>query len=62
MLPMAYAPNAAGIPAFAPSTAPLHSAHAETMAREFWKRMTMDSRLSESFRHIANRHLQDMGG
>jgi hypothetical protein len=61
MLPMAYAPNAAGIPAFAPSTAPLHSAHAETMAREFWKRMTMDSRLSESFRRIANRHLTRIG-
>ena len=60
MLPMAYAPNAAGIPEFEPATGPFHGVRAETMAIEFWKRLTLDSRLSESFRSIARRHLLDM--
>jgi hypothetical protein len=60
MLPMAYAPNAAGIPEFEPVTAPLHVVQAETMARDYWERLTTDARLSESFRSIAERHLRDM--
>jgi len=61
MLPMAYAPNAAGIPEFEPVTGPLHVVPAETMAREYWKRLTMDTRLSESFRSIAKLHLTRNG-
>jgi len=60
MVPMAYAPNAAGIPEFEPVTASFNVIQAETMAGQFWKRLTMDSRLSESFRSIAELHLRDM--
>lgn len=58
MLPMAYAPNAAGVPEFEPANAPSHAIRAESMASDFWARVSADPRISRSFRDIARRHLQ----
>lgn len=56
MLPMAYAPNAAGLPGFEPAPAPSPVSEVRAMAKAFWKSLSMDSRLSGSFRNIARLH------
>jgi DNA-binding transcriptional ArsR family regulator len=58
MLPMAYAPNAAGLPDFAPLPHHSPAARAQPMAHQFWEQLCRDSRLSNGFRQIAERHLQ----
>ena len=62
MLPMAYAPNAAGVPEFEPAPAPFGATRTQTMAKDFWERLSIDSRLNESFRTIARRHLSGNSG
>jgi hypothetical protein len=62
MLPMAYAPNAAGVPEFEPATAPLEVIQARTLANDFWKRASMDTRLSGAFRDIARLHCANVSG
>jgi hypothetical protein len=62
MLPMAYAPNAAGLPGFEPATTPFQVIQAQTEANDFWQRLSMDARLSESFRNIAQLHLAKRRG
>jgi hypothetical protein len=60
MSPMAYAPNAAGIPEFETVAAPFQGIPAKAMVSDFWERLTTDARLSESFRGIASLHLLNM--
>ena len=57
MLPMAYAPNAAGLPEFSPIPPSSHSVQVKTMAETFWAALSSDSRISEDFRVIARQHL-----
>lgn len=59
MLPMRYAPNAAGIPEFQPLGSVFHATQAQSMAKDFWAQLSHDTRLSESFRKIARCHLSD---
>jgi hypothetical protein len=62
MLPMAYAPNAAGVPEFEPATAPFEVIQARTLANDVWKRASMDARLSGAFRDIARLHQSNVSG
>jgi hypothetical protein len=62
MLPMAYAPNAAGLPEFEPAAVPLRGARAGTLARHFWESVYMDARFSDDFRNIARLHLSINSG
>jgi hypothetical protein len=58
MLPMKYAPNAAGIPGYEQGTTPVGGTRARSMAKDFWKKLSLDPRVSESFRSLAGRHDQ----
>lgn len=57
MLPMAYAPNAAGLPEFEPVRAPIGNLEAESIAQTYWKRLSESDSLSQGFRQIAQKHV-----
>lgn len=56
MLPMAYAPNAAGVPAYEPDNRRVTDSQGVSMAREFWGELSMDPRISSGFTKIAAAH------
>ena len=59
MLPMKYAPNAAGLPEYEQGTTPVPAIRGTSMAEDFWERLSLDGRLSESFRNLARLHWRD---
>ena len=56
MLPMAYAPNAAGVPSFEPPAHHHPQGKAAKLSRAFWGELSMDPRLSVEFTKIAATH------
>jgi hypothetical protein len=59
MLPMAYAPNAAGVPEFKPGNQGFTVVPPNPMANDFWERLSLDTRVSQSFKNIARQHWQN---
>jgi hypothetical protein len=57
MLPMAYAPNAAGLPEFEPVRPLIGNPEAESIAQTYWKRLSESDSLSQGFRQIAQEHV-----
>jgi DNA-binding transcriptional ArsR family regulator len=62
MLPMGYAPHAAGLPEHEHAESISGDIRTRTMVKEYWEKLSLDSRLSESFRTIARLHQSDVPG
>ena len=61
MLPMAYAPDAAGLPGFQNADRMAGPTEPEAAASEFWNKLSIDPRISRPFREIARLHVQGQG-
>lgn len=62
MLPMGYAPHAAGLPEYKHVESISREIRTRTMVKEYWEKLSLDSRLSDSFRTIARLHQSDVSG
>jgi DNA-binding transcriptional ArsR family regulator len=62
MLPMGYAPHAAGLPEYEHSQSNSREIRTRAMVKEYWEKLSLDPRLSESFRTIARLHQSEVSG
>lgn len=56
MLPMGYAPHAAGLPGFEHVASISRDIRTRDMVTEYWQKLSLDARLSASFRTLARLH------